>query len=97
MARVCSCGTPSTMVLPDYVISFVCGDCADADLREAGDCNEVLFIDGEPTAVCIVPFGTEHSHNDMTATGAIETGTARPYADESYEVRDDGTIPVVED
>lgn len=39
-------------------------------------CGQVLSDEDGFTARCSVPFGTEHSHHDATARGAVALGTA---------------------
>lgn len=40
-------------------------------------CGEVLYENENAMAACIVEYGTEHSHNDHTISGAIKAGLAR--------------------
>jgi hypothetical protein len=40
------------------------------------DCGEQLYGEGMQ-ATCTQPWGTEHTHHDLTAEQAVEAGLAR--------------------
>ena len=58
-------------------------------LRDAQPCNEVLYADGQPMAVCQQEHGTEHSHCDATPYEAVNLGLARHLLPSDTIERDD--------
>lgn len=52
---------------------------------QQGACGEILYEGGGwPVSVCRMPFGTEHSHSDLSAREAIEAGVASALSDGSH-------------